>query len=147
MDAKNLPALATLSGEPPVAPAAPADERAALVADAPLRVVAHYFGSGGFLPGREGRLRVDISNPGGGIVPLQVRFRAPKGWSLARSGTDVEHALGPGETQTEELALVPPAAGGGGALRVELRSGVLSWAVEAGLPLAAFPSEPVSPGP
>ena len=124
--------------------------QAAPVADEPLRVLAWYPEGGAFVPGRERTMRVEVVNPGQGLVPLQIRFRAPEGWTIVRSGTDVEHALGPGESQAEDIALTPPPdapprAGAVGAapladegvLRIELRSGALRWTVAAGLPVAA----------
>lgn len=125
--------------------AASGGECAALVAEAPLRVEAFYPEKTGgvFPPGKEAELRVRVVNPSKGIIPLEVRFAAPDGWSLLRGGTDVEHAFGPGEAHEETLAITAPSncsqpsPGLRGELLLKLRCGCLEWAVPIALPLSS----------
>ncbi|MBR1835997.1 MAG: ADP-ribosylglycohydrolase family protein, partial [Kiritimatiellae bacterium] len=122
----------------------PAAPRAAVVAEVPLRVELVYPEGGAFVPGRVSEAVLRVGNAGAGIVPVETKLSAPRGWSVERTGNDVEHALGPGEAVEETLRVRPPEDDPASAaprpfrsdLVVRLRSGQLRWDVAAGLPLS-----------
>ena len=120
----------------------PAGERAALVADEPIRVELVYPAEGAFLPGRESPLRLRLLNPSDEPFEGTVDLAAPDGWTLAQDAGFGPLRLAPGEAAETVLRIVPPAPDGSGRprpcrnpLRLRFRAGAAAWSVCAALPL------------